>query len=185
MTVWCTAGASRKRRPSRRRFRRGWRNANWRCIPPKPRSFTARMENAEGGIRTSSLTSSDTSSGRAWFKNRKTGSLFCSFIPAVSPSALKSMRATIRDLNIRAMDPSVAGRHRRKAQSAPQGLDRVLWPIRGPAAGTHAPPRQLDASAVGDAEVQALCGAQGRGCPFPGTAGQDTAPTCSCTGASA
>jgi RNA-directed DNA polymerase len=26
--------------------------------------------------------------------------LFCSFAPAVSPSALKSMRSTIRDLNI-------------------------------------------------------------------------------------
>ena len=28
------------------------------------------------------------------------GSLFCSFVPAVSPSALKSMRSTVRDLNI-------------------------------------------------------------------------------------
>jgi hypothetical protein len=28
------------------------------------------------------------------------GSLFCSFAPAVSPLALKSMRATVRDLNI-------------------------------------------------------------------------------------
>ena len=28
------------------------------------------------------------------------GSLFCSFVPSVSPSALKSMRATVRDLNI-------------------------------------------------------------------------------------
>ena len=28
------------------------------------------------------------------------GSLFCSFAPAVSPSALKSMRSTVRDLNI-------------------------------------------------------------------------------------
>ena len=28
------------------------------------------------------------------------GSLFCSFVPAVSPSALKSMRSTIQDLNI-------------------------------------------------------------------------------------
>ena len=27
--------------------------------------------------------------------------MFCNFLPAVSPSALKSMRATIRDLNIR------------------------------------------------------------------------------------
>jgi group II intron reverse transcriptase/maturase len=32
--------------------------------------------------------------------NSRNGSLFCSFAPAVSPSALKSMRSTIRDLNI-------------------------------------------------------------------------------------
>jgi group II intron reverse transcriptase/maturase len=34
-------------------------------------------------------------------KNPRNGSLFCGFNPAVSPSALKAMRSTIRDLNIR------------------------------------------------------------------------------------
>ena len=29
--------------------------------------------------------------------------MFCSFTPAVSPSALKAMRSTVRDLNIRTM----------------------------------------------------------------------------------
>ena len=33
-------------------------------------------------------------------ENSQDGSLFCSFVPAVSPSALKSIRATVRDLNI-------------------------------------------------------------------------------------
>ncbi len=33
-------------------------------------------------------------------QNAQDGSLFCSFVPAVSPSALKSMRSTVRDLNI-------------------------------------------------------------------------------------
>jgi RNA-directed DNA polymerase len=33
-------------------------------------------------------------------QNSQDGSLFCSFAPAVSPSALKSMRSTVRDLNI-------------------------------------------------------------------------------------
>jgi len=33
-------------------------------------------------------------------ENSQDGSLFCSFVPAVSPSALKSMRSTVRDLNI-------------------------------------------------------------------------------------
>jgi group II intron reverse transcriptase/maturase len=34
-------------------------------------------------------------------KNARTGQLFCGFNPAVSPMALKAMRSTIRDLNIR------------------------------------------------------------------------------------
>jgi RNA-directed DNA polymerase len=33
-------------------------------------------------------------------QNSRDGSLFCSFVPAVSPSALKSMRSTVRDLNV-------------------------------------------------------------------------------------
>jgi RNA-directed DNA polymerase len=34
-------------------------------------------------------------------KNTRNGQLFCGFNPAVSPSALKAMRSTIRDLNLR------------------------------------------------------------------------------------
>ena len=33
-------------------------------------------------------------------ENSRDKSLFCSFVPAVSPLSLKSMRATVRDLNI-------------------------------------------------------------------------------------
>ena len=36
-----------------------------------------------------------------WVKNPRSGQLFCGFTPAVSASALKSMREKIRDLNIR------------------------------------------------------------------------------------
>ena len=36
-----------------------------------------------------------------WVKKSRDNSMFCGFTPAVSPSALKAMRATIRDLNIR------------------------------------------------------------------------------------
>jgi len=36
-----------------------------------------------------------------WIKNSRDNSMFCGFNPAVSPSALKTMRSTIRDLNIR------------------------------------------------------------------------------------
>ena len=34
-------------------------------------------------------------------RSSRNNELFCSFIPAVSPSALKAMRSTVRDLNIR------------------------------------------------------------------------------------
>src|SRR4030095_1056019 len=33
-------------------------------------------------------------------RNSRNGELFCSFTPAVSPSALKAIRSTVRDLNI-------------------------------------------------------------------------------------
>jgi RNA-directed DNA polymerase len=36
-----------------------------------------------------------------WVKKSRDNSMFCGFNPAVSPSALKTMRSTIRDLNIR------------------------------------------------------------------------------------
>jgi RNA-directed DNA polymerase len=36
-----------------------------------------------------------------WIRKSQDNSMFCGFNPAVSPSALKTMRATIRDLNIR------------------------------------------------------------------------------------
>jgi len=36
-----------------------------------------------------------------WVKKSQDNSMFCGFNPAVSPSALKTMRSTIRDLNIR------------------------------------------------------------------------------------
>jgi RNA-directed DNA polymerase len=36
-----------------------------------------------------------------WVKKSRDNSMFCGFNPAVSPSALKAMRSTVRDLNIR------------------------------------------------------------------------------------
>ena len=38
-------------------------------------------------------------------RNSRNGELFCSFTPAVSPSALRAIRSTIRDLNIRRLIP--------------------------------------------------------------------------------
>jgi len=102
-------------------------------------------------------------------QNSRDGSLFCSFVPAVSPSALKSMRSTVRDLNI-------AQRTHLSMDDIAKKLNpllRVLWPLRVLAAGTHAPTRQLDDQTLGDAKVQALCGASGCGCPLSKKAGQD------------
>src|SRR5208282_554728 len=60
---------------------------------------------------------------------------------------------------LRMIRRALAGRHRPEAQSAPAGVDRVLWAIQPRSAGGHAPTRQSDARGLGDAEVQALSGA--------------------------
>src|SRR6516164_8738572 len=100
MTDWYTAGTSRKRKPSRQSFRPAWRNATWKCIRRKPRSSTAKTGNAKASIRTFNLTSSGIAFGPVWFDAPRTA--HCSgFNPAVSVSALKAMRATIRELDLR------------------------------------------------------------------------------------
>lgn len=62
----------------------------------------------------SNLTSSDTNSG--W--GRQSRRPHCGFTPAVSPSALKEMRATVRDLN-----------HRRGTQLSLADIARELNPL--------------------------------------------------------
>ena len=64
-------------------------------------SATVGMRGDELRIRTPSSASSDTSLGRGESVIHRVGRTFCGFTPAVSPSALKAMRETIRDLNIR------------------------------------------------------------------------------------
>ena len=118
-------------------------------------------------------------------RSSRNSELFCSFTPAVSPSALKAIRSTVRDLNIRQLTAALAGRHRQETQSTPSGVDRLLWAIQSRGAGDHAPTRQFDARGMGDAEVQALSGAQGWGCPLPREAGSDPTLPSSNTGVSA
>ena len=101
MTDWCTAGPSKKQKPSRPSFEPVWRNAIWSCIPPKPRSSTAGMGSGRARIRMSSSTSSDTASRPRWIKKSRDNSMFCGFNPAVEPYGVEAMRSTIRDLNIR------------------------------------------------------------------------------------
>jgi hypothetical protein len=61
---WCTAGRSKKPRPLRRSFNRGWRCADFRCTRQRRRSSIARTTGVGERIRRSSLTFSDISSGR-------------------------------------------------------------------------------------------------------------------------
>ena len=89
-------------------------------------------------------------------ENSRTKQVFCNFLPAVSQSALESMRATVRDLNIR-----------RQTQVSVADIARRLNPllrgwIEGPrtvyALGVGTPPAicQSDPAGLGHAEVQEL-----------------------------
>src|ERR1700692_2701124 len=100
-------------------------------------------------------------------RSSRNNELFCSFTPAVSPSALKAIRSTVRDLNIRQLTQRSLDDNRQEAQSAPTGMDRLLWAIQPRGAGDHAPTRQSDTRGLDDAEVQALPWAQSWGCPLP------------------
>ena len=100
MMDWSIAGTSRKRRPSRRRFRRGWRNAGWKRTPTKTITVYLRMEKRKGRYPNVTFDFLGYQFRPRMVEKAQDGSLFCSFAPAASPSALKSVRAMIRDLNI-------------------------------------------------------------------------------------
>ena len=73
-----------------------------------------------------------------WIKKSRDNSMFCGFNPAVSPSALKAMRSTIRDLNIRrqtqlsladiarTLNPLVRGWIEYYGRYAPSALSPIL-----------------------------------------------------------
>src|SRR5215471_14125760 len=98
---WCTVVASKKQKPSRWSFKRAWRSAVWRCIRQRPKSSTAKTGTGEASTRTSNLISSGTAFGLGWYDVFRDNALFCGFNPAVSIAAMKDMRETIRDLNLR------------------------------------------------------------------------------------
>jgi hypothetical protein len=83
-------------------------------------------------------------------------SLFCGFNPAVSSSAMKAMRSTIREFETSPSNTAVVAGNRPATQSTPAGLDRVLRAIRPIVAVPHTATRQSDARSLGDAQVQAL-----------------------------
>ena len=153
---WCTAGPSRKRKPSRPSFKRAWRSAAWSCIPPRPRSSTARTESAKGRIRTSRSTSSDTAFDRGWseFSERAT------VLRLHTRGQLLGAESHAGDdpgLEHPATNTAVAGRHR------PASSIRSFGGGSSTTGGTR-PRRCIPCSdtsirrllGLGDAEVQAL-----------------------------
>jgi RNA-directed DNA polymerase len=101
MTDWYTAGANKKPKPSRLRFKLAWRSVSWNCIPAKPGSSTVRTSTATRNIRTSPLDFLGYCFRPRLVKNTRNQQLFCGFNPAVSPGALKAIRSTIRNLKLR------------------------------------------------------------------------------------
>src|SRR2546430_14351728 len=93
-------------------------------------------------------------------RSSRNGELFCGFTPAVSSSALKAMRAAIRDLNIRQrtqlsladiarkLNPLLSGWIEYYGRYAPSALSPMLRYV------------NLTLLRLGDAEVQALQGTQ-------------------------
>jgi hypothetical protein len=88
-----------------------------------------------------------------WVKRLRDNTMFCGFKPAVSPTALKSMRSTIRDLGIR----------HRTQMTLPDIARQINRLLRAwiESYGRYAPsalhPVLRHASGLGEAEVQALC----------------------------
>jgi hypothetical protein len=166
-----------------------WRHVGWRCIRPKPRSSTARTATEKGNYPNVSFDFLGYRFRPRRAENARTKQVFCNFLPAISQSALESMRATVRDLDIRRQTQvsmadysatvrmagqlccRAAGRHRPADQSAPSGLDRVLRTVYALGIGTLPAICQSDATGLGYAEVQALEGSQDQGQAFSHAAG--------------
>ena len=69
--------------------------------PTKTRIVYCRDGKRRGKYPNVKFDFSATAFGLGWFEGRRDGILFCSFNPAVSPSAMKAMRAKIRELRLR------------------------------------------------------------------------------------
>jgi Group II intron, maturase-specific domain len=93
-------------------------------------------------------------------KRARDGKLFCGFNPAVSPVALKSMRATIKDLGLRRRTEVSLADIARRINPLLRGVDQLLRTIRAIGARSLAPICQPNTSGMGDAEVQTLQSSQ-------------------------
>ena len=115
----------------------------------------------------------------------RSGRLFCGFTPAVSPSALKAMREKIRDLSIRRQTQLSLDEIADRLNPLLRGWIRVLRTVHAFGAASSATLRQSDAARLGDAEVQALFGAQGSCESISAEAGSGQSESVSYTGDSA
>ena len=73
----------------------------WRCIPTKTKIVYCQGRKAQREVSERQVRLPRIPLSAATGQRPQNGRLFCGFTPAVSRSALKAMRATIRDLNIR------------------------------------------------------------------------------------
>ena len=77
-------------------------------------------------------------------KRSRDNALFCGISPAVSSSAMKAMRSTIRGIETSSIKHSCSLQgHRPAAQSTPAGLDRILRALRLIGAVPLAPAHQI------------------------------------------
>ena len=82
-----------------------WQHAGFKCIRQRPRSSTAKTKGAEGTYPNVVFDFLGYQFRPRRVANTQRDEFFCGFTPAVSPTALKSMRATIESLNIPRQTP--------------------------------------------------------------------------------
>ena len=96
-------------------------------------------------------------------ENSRTKQVFCNFLPAVSQSALVSMRATVRDLDIRRRTQVSTADIARQLNPLLRGWIEVPRTVYALGTGTSPAICQSDAAGLGHSEVQELWGSQDQG----------------------
>src|SRR5208283_436639 len=99
-TDWCTAETSKKHRRSSLSYKLAWQNAIWRCIQRKPKSPTAKTKKRKGTYPNVKFDFLGYCFRPRLVRRFRDNTLFCGFNPAVSSSAMKAMRSTIRELKL-------------------------------------------------------------------------------------
>ena len=104
-------------------------------------------------------------------ENARTKQVFCNFLPAISQSALESMRATVRDLDIRRQTHVSMDDIAQQLNPLLRGWIEYLWKVYALGIGTFPAICQSDAAGLGYAEVQELEGTQDQSQAISHTAG--------------